>query len=72
MADFSYSLASDVHLRDGLGLQLWKGDEQCGEVFRSDEHRTMTINLWTKDLPLEVVERLIADAKDRLLPYSDD
>ncbi len=72
MADFSYILASDVYLRDGLGLELWRDEEQVGEVFRSDEHKLMTITLWKKDLPLEVIERFIADAKDRLLPFSDD
>jgi hypothetical protein len=72
MADFTYIVASDVNPRDGLGLELWKDGEQLGEIFRSDEHRSMTISLWKQYLPLEVIERFIADARDRLLPYSDD
>ena len=72
MADFTYIIASDVNPRDGLGLELWHSGQQVGEIFRSDEHRSMTISLWKEDLPLDVIERFVANAKDRLLPYSDD
>ena len=67
MREFSQLIASDVD-RDGLGLELWEGDEQVAEIFRWDGKRELTISIWKQDLPLETIEGFIADARNRLLP----
>ena len=63
--------ASDVG-RDGCGIELFDGEEQIGEVFRSDRHRRMTVTLWREDVDLDLVDMLIARAKEELPPYLDD
>ncbi|MFD1034350.1 hypothetical protein ACFQ15_06765 [Sphingomonas hankookensis] len=76
MATYSYICASDLN-RDGLGLELWRGGEMIGEVFRWDnsfdkvEHPIgkLTISLWGKDVPLPVVDDWIEHAKRRLTDY---
>jgi hypothetical protein len=62
---------SDI-IRDGAGLELFEGSEQIGEFFRSDARRELTLSLYKQDLPVEVVEKLIQDAKSELLPYLQD
>lgn len=63
--------ASDI-LRDGIGLELhWWAQGQdsiIAEVFYSDANHTWTLNTFDHDVPLELVEELIAEAKRRLLP----
>ena len=60
---------SDVR-RDGMYLELidiGTGDE-VAEVFYSDVTQEMTVSLYKTDLPLEVIELLIAKAKLELPP----
>ena len=71
VVEFSRIVASDVD-RDGLGLELWQGEKQVAEIFRSDRKRELTITLWEENLPLEIIDGFIADAKNRLLPFVAD
>ena len=49
-------IASDVGLRDGIGVELYHGDEMLMEVFRDDTKREREVTLYRKDLPLSIVE----------------
>ncbi len=63
--------ASDVQ-RDGIALELHltvQGqDSVVAEVFYSDADGTWTINTFDCDVPLELIEEFIAEAKQRLTP----
>jgi hypothetical protein len=62
-------VASDVQ-RDGIGLELhwhWQSqDNVVAEVFFSDEAGKWTLNTFDCDVPLELIEQLISEAKERL------
>lgn len=62
-------VASDVQ-RDGIGLELhWHSGSQAqvvAEVFFSDETGAWTVNTFDCDIPLELLEELIVEAKSRL------
>jgi hypothetical protein len=64
-------MASDVD-RDGIGLELYKNGKMVGEIFRSDREKMLTISLFESDLPLNEIERLVFEAKKRLLPFVED
>jgi hypothetical protein len=59
--------ASDLN-RDGMGLELLSGGRTIAEVFHSDVSGDFTISLFQQELPLVVIERLIAEARIALLP----
>ena len=64
LTGFKTLLGSDIH-RDGRYLELIElesGDE-VAEVFYADEEKKMTISIFKGDMPLEVIEALIAKAK---------
>ena len=68
---YSTQVASDVD-RDGLGVELLNEHlEVVAEVFRSDRNRTLVLNTFSYDVPLEAIELLVARAKDRLEPFED-
>ena len=62
-------MASDVQ-RNGLGLELhWHYQDQdvaVAEVFASDKDGMWTLNTFDCDVPLELIEELIGEAKNRL------
>ena len=61
-------VGSDVD-RDGMYLELSNSSKVViAEVFHSDESGSMTFTGHQPDLPLPVVEWLIAQAKLRLVP----
>jgi len=65
-------IASDV-VRDGLGVELLNAaGDVVAEVFRSDVDGAMTLNTFNNPLPVDVVDRLISIARDRLPPSGDD
>lgn len=75
--DYTYIMGSDVQ-RDGMYLELALADDgleqALAEVFYSDVDGTMTFSGYAPDLPLEVVEWLISEARRRLPPvrYSEE
>lgn len=60
--EFYFQIASDV-IRDGIGIELWEiSDGQkihCAEIFRNDNKKQIEFTADVKDLPFQVVERLI-------------
>ena len=75
MADFCpgfrTTYGGDV-IRDGMYLELVNDDSNdvVAEVFCADVDGTMRISLYRWDLPLDVFERFIAEAK-RVLAHTN-
>jgi hypothetical protein len=64
-------LASDV-IRDGLGLELLGEPHRvAAEVFRCDANHIVTVRLFEDDIPDDVLEELVARARERLDPFED-
>lgn len=62
-------VASDVSQgRDGIGVELYLGDELIAVVFRDDTRRRREVSLYKEDVPLEIVEEAIAIFK-REIPW---
>ena len=60
-------IASYVGERDGMAMELDHDDgRQVAEVFEDEETRQRTVNLFEKDVPLEAIEWLLAEAAARL------
>lgn len=55
-----YIIASDVSSRDGIGVEIYSGDEMLLEVFRDDSKKRNEITLYHRDLDLDLVEQAIA------------
>ena len=68
-ARYTTLVASDVQ-RDGIGLELhWLSERQdnvVAEIFASDVDDSWTVNTFDCDVPLELLEELISEAKERL------
>ena len=62
-------VASDVHDRDGIGVEIYLNDEFVLEIFRDDTKKSREVSLYKKDLPLSVVEESIAIFK-REIPWA--
>ncbi|RVU39204.1 hypothetical protein EOI86_08135 [Hwanghaeella grinnelliae] len=65
---YTYLVGSDVS-RDGMYLELGSGSDGANtiaEIFYSDITHEMTVTLYKPDLPLEVLEWAISEARDRL------
>src|SRR5436189_4444418 len=58
-------LASDLQ-RDGMGLELHCRGVAVAEIFASDKDGSWTLTTFDRDVPLELIEELIAEAKARL------
>ncbi|MEP4545578.1 MAG: hypothetical protein ABJ000_05305 [Saccharospirillum sp.] len=54
-----YVIASDVSGRDGIGIEVYSGDEMLLEVFRDDTKKVREVTLYQKDLDLALVEQAI-------------
>jgi hypothetical protein len=71
---YTHVRGSDV-VRDGMFLELAAVGRPEGrpmmEVFYSDENGKMTLNTFGNDVPLPVVEWLILQAKELLLPSAE-
>ncbi len=55
-----YVVASDVGCRDGIGIEIYSGNNMLLEVFRDDTKKTREVTLYKKELDLELVEQAIA------------
>lgn len=55
-----YVVASDVGNRDGIGIEIYSGNEMLLEVFRDDTKKTREVTLYKKELDLELVEQAVA------------
>lgn len=61
-------VASDVSDRDGIGVEIYLGDDLVLEIFRDDTKKSREVTLYKKDVPLSVVEESIAIFK-REIPW---
>lgn len=52
-------IASDVHERDGIGVEIYRNDKFVMEIFRDDTERTRTITMVEKEISLELMEECI-------------
>lgn len=52
-------VASDVNPRDGIGIELYEGDDLMVEIFRDDTERTRTVTIFQENVSLERMERAI-------------
>jgi len=71
-ARYTTLMASDLQ-RDGVGLELQstvQGQEArtVAEIFYADAEHTWTLNTFSCDVPLDIIEDLIAEARRRLPP----
>ncbi len=57
--NLSWTIASDVGARDGLGIELAIDGELVLEVFRDDTKRAREVSLYKNDVPLSLVEEAI-------------
>ena len=68
--EYSFQVASDVATRDGIGLECFRIDgskeELVLEVFRDDTLKTWTYSQFAESLPLELIEHVIAIARQQL------
>lgn len=55
-----YVVASDVGSRDGIGIEIYSGNNMLLEIFRDDTKKTREVTLYKKELDLELVEQAIA------------
>lgn len=58
-ADLKIQIASDVNERDGIGIEIYKGDKLLIEIFRDDTELTKTITLYDNTISLEIMEYAI-------------
>lgn len=67
----SMQVAADV-IRDGLCVELLsESGDFVAEVFRSDRDRSVVVNTFSYDVPLEAIDALVAYAKSGLDPFAD-
>lgn len=66
VAGIKVIVASDVGDRDGIGVELYLGDDLLMEVFRDDTKLEREVTLYRKDLPLNIVEFGISAFKSKM------
>ncbi|MEC7120137.1 MAG: hypothetical protein VXW65_09585 [Pseudomonadota bacterium] len=67
---FQQQVSSDV-VRNRISVELLSGDQVVAEVFRCDTDRSLIITTFSNDLPLVVIEELIAVAREELQAFDD-
>ena len=68
-------VASDVNTRDGIGVEIYVGDELVLEIFRDDTKKSREMSLYKRDVPLELIEESISIFKKEIpwefIDYND-
>ena len=59
-------VASDVNTRDGIGVEIYQGDELIIEIFRDDTKKSREVTLYIRDVPLEFIEESISIFKNKI------
>ncbi|WP_226705209.1 hypothetical protein [Microbulbifer elongatus] len=54
-----YIIASDVGDRDGIGIEIYSGNDMLLEVFRDDSKKVREVTLYRENLDLDLVEQSI-------------
>ena len=68
----SYTIASDVGGRDGIGVEYYCHGIMIMEIFRDDTKRTREVTLYKKELPLALIERAIKIFKHEIPEEFED
>lgn len=66
--NFLWTIASDVGLRDGIGIELQIDDEMVLEIFRDDTKKARQVTLYKSNVPLALLEESI-DRFKREIPW---
>jgi hypothetical protein len=70
--EISYTVASDVNPRDGIGLETYINGDLVMEIFRDDSEKRTYMTLFSRQVDFDVLESSIAQFKERIdLDYSD-
>jgi hypothetical protein len=62
----SWTIASDVSSRDGIGIELLLDDQIALEIFRDDTKKTREVTLYKKEVPLALLEESIEKFKKEI------
>lgn len=62
----SWTVASDIGSRDGIGIELEIDGEMILEIFRDDTKKSREVTLYKSDVSLSVVEESIAKFKQEV------
>ena len=68
----SYTIASDVGDRDGIGVEFYCHGKMIMEIFRDDTKRTREVTLYKKELPIDLVEKAIQIFKQEIPEEFED
>jgi hypothetical protein len=61
-----FCVASDVYERDGIGLEIYSGNEVILEVFRDDGKKVREVTLYKRAVDLDLLEQAIALFKQEI------
>lgn len=59
-------VASDVSDRDGIGVEIYRGDALLIEIFRDDTKKTREITTYTEPIALDEMEGFIQIFKQKI------
>lgn len=65
----TFVVASDVHHRDGIGIEIYLDGALALEIFRDDARKSREVSLYKRDVPLSVIEDSIEIFK-REVPWA--
>ena len=57
--DYRVVVASDVSDRDGIGVEIYRGDALLIEIFRDDTKKTRVITAYAESIALDEMEGFI-------------
>ena len=66
MDDYKFIKASDVSSRDGIGVEIYRGDTFLMEIFRDDTDKSRIIFMPQETIELSVMEDCIRIFKDNI------
>jgi len=58
-SDYRVIISSDVRDRDGIGVEIYRGDTLLVEIFRDDTRRTREVGVFAGPITLEEMEGFI-------------
>lgn len=71
-----FIIASDIHSRDGIGVEIYRNEELVAEIFRDDTKQTRIVTVYNEDISLELLEEAIKIFKTEIpwdfIEYEED
>ena len=62
----SYIVASDVHLRDGIGLETYINGSLVMDIFRDDSEKRTYVTVYSKNIDLAHLEASVTKFKEKI------